>query len=156
MNEPQTSASDQVAARQAWMASLAKAASPELLELWAAWPQKPGYKLLRPPETGLIMVQGRVGGSGSRFNLGEMTMTRCVVVLDDGTTGYSYIAGRKPEHAQVAAILDALMQRPEQAAQIQQKILGPLERKRQLQAERASVESASTKVDFFTMVRGED
>ncbi len=34
-----------------------------------------------PPRPGMTLVRGRMGGTGSPFNLGEMTVTRCVVRL---------------------------------------------------------------------------
>ncbi|MBV5333620.1 phosphonate C-P lyase system protein PhnG, partial [bacterium] len=42
---------------------------------------------LRPTETGLMMVQGRAGGTGQRFNLGEVSVTRCVLKPDANVTG---------------------------------------------------------------------
>ena len=61
--------------RQEWMALLARAPLP-LLEQ-ALQPLEPSRKTewLRRPETGLYMVQGRAGGTGGRFNLGEITVT---------------------------------------------------------------------------------
>ena len=67
---------------------------------------------MRGPETGLVMVRGRAGGSGSPFNLGEMTVTRCTVQLGSGTAGHAYIAGRDERQAELAAVADALLQDP--------------------------------------------
>ena len=54
------------AARSIWMALLARAPLP-LLETHLA-PQCEGdLQWLRPTETGLMMVQGRAGGSGQRL-----------------------------------------------------------------------------------------
>ena len=114
------------------------------------------YRFVRRPEVGLIMVQARVGGSGRRFMLGEMTITRCVVALDDGPSGYSYIAGRDERHAEVAAVLDAMLQDPASAPKVQEMVLKPLEEDLLKQRKLAAAQAAATKVDFFTMVRGED
>ena len=62
------------AARQHWMSVLAKATPTEILTAWDEMTGKPDYRFIRPPETGLVMVQARAGGSGQRFNYGEMTM----------------------------------------------------------------------------------
>ncbi|MEE4381134.1 MAG: phosphonate C-P lyase system protein PhnG, partial [Pseudomonadales bacterium] len=79
-------------ARRAWLGELAKADAGELERLWDALPEeaRPAFTTLRAPEFGLVMVRGRTGGTGDRFNLGEMTVTRCAVRLADGTTGVSY------------------------------------------------------------------
>ena len=92
------------------MSALAQAEPPAVEAAWAALPAKPSYRLLRAPETGLVMVQGRAGGTGAPFNLGEMTVTRCSVELPDGTVGHAYVAGRDARHAETAAVLDALLQ----------------------------------------------
>ena len=35
---------------------------------------RPGHARVRGPETGMVMVRGRAGGSGGRFNLGEKAL----------------------------------------------------------------------------------
>ncbi len=70
---------------------------------------------MRGPEGGLVMVRGRAGGGGAPFNLGEMTVTRCTVRLGSGLVGHAYVAGREPRRAELAALVDALMQDPERA-----------------------------------------
>jgi alpha-D-ribose 1-methylphosphonate 5-triphosphate synthase subunit PhnG len=101
------------------------------------------------------MVRGRIGATGAPFNLGEMTVTRCALKLSDGTVGHAYVQGRDQSHATRAAIVDALMQ-SEGVEQVDAAILAPLRaeeaEKRTSRAEKA----AATKVEFFTMVRGED
>ena len=103
----------------------------------------------------MTLVRGRMGSTGSPFNLGEMTVTRCVVRLADGRTGYSYVAGRDKRHAELAALADAHLQGADAAAW-QARLIEPLAR---TQAERRAAqeaEIATTKVEFFTLVRGED
>ena len=58
------------------------------------------------------MARGRPGGDGAPFNLGEMTVTRCTVRLEDGTVGHAYVAGRDMRQAELAAVLDAVLQGP--------------------------------------------
>ncbi len=143
------------AARRRWMAILAKADPEEVADCWTKLGGAPAFDLLRRPETGLVMVRGRTGGDGSPFNLGEMTVTRCSVRLADGTVGHAWIKGRNADHALQAALLDALFQGGDAGG-----VLGlELDRLAGLQAarrENASRKAAATRVDFFTMVRGED
>jgi alpha-D-ribose 1-methylphosphonate 5-triphosphate synthase subunit PhnG len=139
-------------ARKEWISTLAKARPAELQRLFA---ELPAHDLLRPAEIGAVMVRGRVGGTGAPFNLGEMSVTRCSVRLADGTVGHAWVQGRDKDHARRAAVIDALMQ-TEAAADLRGKVLVPLaETARQLRSARAE-KAAGTKVDFFTMVRGED
>jgi alpha-D-ribose 1-methylphosphonate 5-triphosphate synthase subunit PhnG len=138
--------------RQNWMGLLARARPDRLAELL---PNLPEHSFLRPPEVGAVMVRGRTGGVGQPFNLGEMTVTRCTVTLSDGAVGHAHIQGRDKAHATRAAILDALLQGAAGAAMTAH-VLAPLTAeeaaKRQSRAEKA----AATKVEFFTLVRGED
>lgn len=139
-------------ARKSWMATVAKAAPGRLKALL---PDLPPHTVLRQPEIGAVMVRGRAGATGAAFNLGEMTVTRASVRLDTGAVGHAWVQGRDKGHALRAAILDALMQGPT-AADIATRILRPLEDEaRAARADRAA-KAAGTKVDFFTMVRGED
>ena len=143
------------AARRAWMSLLAKAPEAELKRLWAARGEEPVFDWLRNPEIGGVMVRGRAGGTGAAFNLGEMTVTRCALRLADGTVGYAAVQGRDRDKARIAALADALMQGAG-AATLRAELLDPVEA---LLAERAgqrAARAAKTKVDFFTMVRGED
>ena len=142
-------------ARRRWMSVLAKASPDELERLWRALPAAPTWQPLRAPETGMVMVRGRAGGTGQRFNLGEMTITRAAVRLDDGATGFGYVAGRDNRHAERAAVVDALMQDPAGRAAIEAAIIGPLEASHQKAKQAAGRKAAATKVDFLTLVRGD-
>ena len=142
--------------RQNRMNILARFRVEDLEAALAGWPDRPDYKILRGPETGLTMVQARAGGTGRRFNLGEMTITRCSVQTGDGYIGHAYLAGRSFRRAELAALVDALAQDPAKTAQVQSEILVPLQKK-SLETQKAAAEkTAATKVDFFTMVRGDD
>jgi len=135
------------------MGLLAKADEEALAGLWAIWPDKPAYDWLRRPETALVMVRGRMGGTGAAFNLGEMTVTRCAVRLAGGAAGYAYVQGRAPRKAEIAALVDALYQTPAARPRIDQAILKPLAETAAAAQRSAAAETAATKVDFFTMVR---
>ena len=141
--------------RQRWMAVLARASTGDLRRGWNAITDAPQYRFLRQPEIGLAMVRGRAGGTGTRFNLGEMTVTRCVVETDSGCTGHAYIAGRDTEKATLAALFDALLQNADRRAALLATVIAPLamDQNRRIRERQSKV--AATKVDFFTMVRGD-
>lgn len=149
-------ASARTAARRHWMSILAKATPPEILTAWDEMTDKPDYRFIRPPETGLVMVQARAGGSGQRFNFGEMTMTKCIVELEDGTAGHAYVAGSDSAHAEIAAVFDAVLQTATGHGEVMESVISPL-RLRQIDSRRnVETKTAATRVDFFTLVRGED
>lgn len=140
--------------RRTWMGLLARAPADDLALLWAAHGLAPDFEWLRRPEIGMIMLRGRAGATGAPFNLGEMTVTRASLRLGEGTVGHAYVQGRGTDHARIAALIDALMQ-TDAAQALQAAILTPLAeaeaRRRSIRAAKA----AATKVEFFTMVRGE-
>jgi alpha-D-ribose 1-methylphosphonate 5-triphosphate synthase subunit PhnG len=136
------------------MGILAKAEAAELDEAWQSLDVAPTYAWLRRPEVGLVMVQGRMGGDGAAFNMGEMTVTRCSVRLGCGTVGHAWVAGRDVLKAERAAVLDALLQRPDDFARLAPQI-DRLDQLAAARSEMAAKKAAATKVDFFTMVRGE-
>jgi alpha-D-ribose 1-methylphosphonate 5-triphosphate synthase subunit PhnG len=136
------------------MSVLALASTEELAARWPA--TVPGFRRLRGPEVGLVMVRAQAGGTGLRFNLGEITVTRCAVQLADGTVGHACVGGRRPEHAERAAVLDALLQQPGGRAELEAAIVAPLEQAQALRRQGAVARSASSRVEFLTMVRGED
>jgi len=146
---------DPNAARKAWLSVLAKSAARDVAARWAEAGLDPAHEVLRAPETGAVMVRGRAGAVGAPFNLGEMTVTRCSVRLTSGEVGHAYVQGRDKTHALHAALTDALMQ-TDQSHAVDAAIVAPLRDAAQTcRAERAQ-KAAATKVNFFTMVRGED
>lgn len=154
------------AARAAWLRILALAQTDALDAAYARLGESgalPGYRLLRKPESGMAMVRARAGGTGAQFNLGEVTVTRCAVVLEDGdagsvdgTAGVAYVQGRGVRHAEQAAVLDALLQRPAWHQRVQDIVLAPLAQTLAEHAAHEAATAAQTRVEFFTMVRGED
>ena len=145
---------DQLAARRDRMGLVARSGG-RIAALMAPADLEAPHQVLRAPEIGSVMVRGRMGATGSAFNLGEMTVTRCSVRLHDGPVGHGYIQGRDANAAKAAALVDALMQ-TSAAARIEAEVLDPLRiedtKRRQTRGDKA----AATKVEFFTMTRGED
>lgn len=109
---------------------------------------------LRVSEGGLVMLRGRMGGDGRPFNLGEATVTRAAIRLEDGRTGFAYQLGRDPAKARKAAILDALVQGPERLSV--ERALEPIRARIADEAATKARRVAATRVNFFTMVRGDD
>ncbi len=138
------------------MAVLAIAEPGEMTRLWETLEIDPAFSLLRGPETGLVTVRGRIGGGGSPFNVGETTVTRATVRLDDGIVGHAWMLGRDHTKATLAAVIDAVAMRPGMAGAVEEAVIAPLERLAKEADLRLAEETAATKVDFFTMVRGED
>ena len=137
------------------MGLLAKSSPARLAALMDTASDMPDFTWLRVPEAGGVMVRGRMGGTGAPFNLGEMTVTRCALRLASGEVGHAYVQVRDKAHAQRAALVDALMQ-TDRAPDLRATVLDPLESEREAQIATRAAKAAATKVDFFTMVRGED
>ncbi len=138
------------------MGVLARASRAELCDALEQLEDIPAFEEVRRPETGLVMLRGRIAGTGAPFNLGEATVTRAVVRLASGETGFSYVLGRDDDKARIAALIDALWSIEARQPEVERKVLSPL-RAGQIERDRAEAErTAATKVDFFTMVRGED
>lgn len=125
-----------------------------LAALWETWESRPQVQPIRAPETGLIMLRGRIGGGGAPFNMGEATVSRASVRIDSGEVGHGYCLGRDTGKAHLIAILDALFQR--EPANVEFAILRPLRDIACAADKQRRNETAATKVEFFTMVRGED
>lgn len=146
---------DEAAARRARMAVLARAGEADLVRLWSGFDPSVEAETLRGPETGLVTVRGRIGGDGAGFNLGEATVTRATVRLATGEVGHAWALGRDREKARIGALVDALGQ-TDRAAAVEDAIIAPLRAAQEREDERLAEETAATRVDFFTMVRGED
>ena len=144
------------AARRRWMSVLAQATGAEIERAWQALPERPEYRVVRRPEVGLVIVRGRAGGSGAPFNLGEMTVTRCTVDLPSGMAGHGYVAGRDVRHAELAAVFDALLQDPLLTTRLEEAVIAPLEAGQRERRRQMAARSTPTRVEFFTLVRGDD
>jgi alpha-D-ribose 1-methylphosphonate 5-triphosphate synthase subunit PhnG len=144
------------AERKAVMATLAQASGDDIVRLWNEAGLPSQAELLRGPETGLVTLRGRIGGGGAPFNVGEATVTRATIRLPSGQVGHCYALGRDKQKAKLAAIADALWQDPARRAEVETRLIAPLRSALTTAQEKRRAETAATKVDFFTMVRGED
>lgn len=157
---PPSPPQEEIANRQRWLAVLAKAPPGELQAAWDALARKPAHRVLRRAETGLVMLRGRIGGTGRPFNVGEMTMTRAAVQLLDASgavcsTGFGHVAGRSARRAELVALFDAMLQLPEWHDAVEHQVVAPLARRQQAAKAALAAKVMASKVDFFTMVRGE-
>jgi alpha-D-ribose 1-methylphosphonate 5-triphosphate synthase subunit PhnG len=140
--------------RRAWLAMLAHAPRGPLLALSQRATDGLRFESMREPETGLVMLRGRIDGSGNRFNVGEATLVRCVVrlrIYNDATVGVGYCLGRDAERARCVAELDALLQQPSRHADVMRGVIEPL--RRQIDAARAVAQrrTAASRVVFHTL-----
>jgi alpha-D-ribose 1-methylphosphonate 5-triphosphate synthase subunit PhnG len=140
--------------RRDWLSCLAKAGHDRLIAFAAPYAGT-GHEILRPAEIGTVMVRGRIGATGAPFNLGEMTVTRCSLRLASGEVGHGHVQGRSKEAARLAALVDALMQ-TSAAPEVRAAVLVPLMHDHDHARSSRAAKAAATKVEFFTMVRGED
>ena len=139
----------ETAARKAWMAVLARAPAATLEA--ASQGLLPDYTRLRGPEIGLVMLQGRAGGTGQPFNLGEATVARCTVRTGAGQVGHAYCLGRDLRQAELAAAIDAALQDPAQHDRIDAAVIQPLAAAQAAQRGESARRAAATQVQFFTM-----
>jgi alpha-D-ribose 1-methylphosphonate 5-triphosphate synthase subunit PhnG len=140
--------------RQRWLSLLAKSPCARLEALWAEIQSElPPASALRRPEIGLVMVQGRISGTGAAFCAGEMTATRAAVRLDSGEVGIGYVGGRNARHAEIVATVDALGQRAEWRGLLDRRIVAPLAEEAEARRRLAAQRTNATKVDFFTVAR---
>ena len=155
-NSTQSLPSD-TAARKRRLSVLAKTEEAVLSRLFAELTQTHpvgDYTVLRAPEVGTSMVRGRAGGSGAPFNLGEMSVTRMSIRLPSGAVGHGYVQGRSKEAARMVALLDAMAE-DGMADTVDRLIVTPLEQMAHTARAARAAKAAATKVEFFTMVRGE-
>jgi len=138
--------------RRGALGLLARSPASLLTECLAGIGGLPPFTWLRKPETGMVMLRGRIGGDGARFNLGEATITRCTLRLADGTVGVGTVRGRSARQAEMIALCDAMLQQPAVRTDVLD-ILADAERERNA---RAAAATAGSRVDFYVLVRGED
>jgi alpha-D-ribose 1-methylphosphonate 5-triphosphate synthase subunit PhnG len=142
--------------RQTILSVLARSKLNDIKHHWQDKLENHSYETIRPPQTGMVMSVARAGSSGEPFNLGEVSVTRCAIRLDSGETGVGYVTGSSKDHALHIAVIDALAQTEDQQQSLQREVIKPLQKNLQLLKKQREEKADATKVDFFTMVRGED
>ncbi|MBV8425889.1 MAG: phosphonate C-P lyase system protein PhnG [Hyphomicrobiales bacterium] len=138
------------------MSILVAAKASEFAAAEAAIGPLPGFRHLRRPETGLLMLGGRIGGEGAQFNLGEATVTRCHIVTETGTEGAAYHLGRDLAKAEKAALFEALAREASWRHKVEAALLAPVKARVDEERRSKAADTAATRVEFFTMARGED
>ena len=136
------------ATRQHWMSVLAHSQPAELAARLNALNITADYEVIRTAETGLVQIQARMGGTGERFFAGDATLTRAAVRLPAGTLGYSW--------AERCALIDALMQQSRHFQNLSETLIAPLDADRMARIAARQAEVNASRVDFFTMVRGDN
>ena len=139
--------------RKDWMRILALSDRKDIEAACRRLAPLPNYRLVRGPEIGMVMVQGRTGGVGAPFNLGEATVTRCTLQVDQGAAGTAYVLGRDRRHVELAALLDALLQDPQRQPQVMSDVVQPLAATLRAREADQAQKTAATKVEFFTLAR---
>ena len=142
--------------RKRVMRASSQASAEELAQGVASLGDAEGVTNIREPETGLVMLRGRMGGDGRPFNFGEATVTRAVVKLHSGEIGFSYLLGRSKTAARHAAVLDAFAQRKSDANELETNFVAIVENRVSAEVTQRAQKTDATRVDFFTLVRGED
>lgn len=139
--------------RRHWLGVLARASLADLDSAVRRFGVPAGERV-RAPEVGMVMLRGRAGGAGDVFNLGEASVVRCAVRIGDAL-GVGYALGRERRKAELIARLDGSLQDPDRCAELRREVVAPLAAAQQERRDRQSRETASSRVDFFTLVRGE-
>ena len=143
------------APRRDWLAVLARASLADLEALAPLPGTLPPITYVREAETGMVMLRGRIGGTGDAFNLGEASVTRCALRFADGPLGVGYTLGRNRRKAELVAVFDALLQDPVAHPDLAAAVIVPLAQRQAGQREAASRSTAESRVEFFTIVRGD-
>jgi alpha-D-ribose 1-methylphosphonate 5-triphosphate synthase subunit PhnG len=133
------------------MRILARASTAEIEQCLDNLPPLPAHTPLRGPELGCVLVQGRAGGGGAPFNLGEMTVARCTVRTETGGIGHAYVRGQDLRQAELAAAIDAALQEPDQHDAIEAAVIAPLAAIQGARRAAIAAEAAATRVQFFTL-----
>jgi alpha-D-ribose 1-methylphosphonate 5-triphosphate synthase subunit PhnG len=143
------------AGRTEWMGVLARSSASDVISTAVPLLTDIHFELTRAPQSGLVMVRGRAGGTGAPFNVGEVSVTHCAVRLANGPLGLAYVQGRNHRHAVIAALLGALLQTDRQS-ELHTALVAPLARKLADRSLLRRRKAAATRVEFFTMARGEE
>jgi phosphonate C-P lyase system protein PhnG len=70
---------------------------------------------------------------------------------NDGHALHAYVAGRDRDKAKLAALADAMLQQPQRAALLQERVIAPLEQAQRTRRETTARKAEATRVQFFTL-----
>jgi alpha-D-ribose 1-methylphosphonate 5-triphosphate synthase subunit PhnG len=143
-----------VSARQAWLAVLAHAPRAELALRAGRAVAGRHFDWLREPETGLALVRARIASRGDRFNLGEVTLTRCIAritIAGHASAGVGHTLGRDEQRARWVAQIDALLQQPTLHDRLQAEVIEPLRAARAAVLAQEQARHAASRVAFYTL-----
>jgi alpha-D-ribose 1-methylphosphonate 5-triphosphate synthase subunit PhnG len=143
-------AADQTARRR-WLRVLALTPGDALHGIADARLAGESFTWLRRPESGLVMAQARAGNTGERFNLAEVTVSRCVVRSRYKTVGVGYALGRDLDRIETIAKLDALLQTPRWRAELDAAVVAPLAAALAATETRERLDAESTRVAFYAL-----
>jgi alpha-D-ribose 1-methylphosphonate 5-triphosphate synthase subunit PhnG len=148
--------SDEMRERRNWMELLARAPL-AMLENWirsaGGGDALPARIWLRKPEVGLAMLRARTGGAGERFNLGEVTLTRCTLRIETGEVGVAYVKGRSLRQAELAAFADALLQAAPWREAVRSRLIEPIRAHLEIKTAHDRHKAQATRVEFLTLAR---
>ena len=142
--------------RQEIMAVLASSSADEIDRHIRTIEPIPAHEEVRAAASGLVMLRGRIGGDGAPFNFGEATVTRAAVRLATQEVGFGYVLGRDHAKARLVALCDALIQHDAYRDRVERSVVQPIRERLHAERRLKAEQVAATKVDFFTLVRGED
>jgi alpha-D-ribose 1-methylphosphonate 5-triphosphate synthase subunit PhnG len=141
--------------RETWIGLLGSADCTDLESAVEKFNPAAAYDYIVKPETGMLMVQAKADGSNARFNLGEITVSKCILKVNGQYLGAGWTMGSDLRHAELAALFDGLLQDPEYHQAINETLIPLLREKQKARNDRLLKDAADTKVDFFTLKRGE-
>lgn len=144
-----------VLTRKRYLAILARASTAELEEARLLLGDLSDVQHVRPAEVGMTMLRGRIGGTGDAFNLGEATVTRCALRVGSGPLGVGYTLGCDRRKAELIAVFDSLLQGAEHSALIQREVISVYGARQSARTDALRQATTTSKVEFFTFVRGE-
>jgi alpha-D-ribose 1-methylphosphonate 5-triphosphate synthase subunit PhnG len=142
--------------RQENMAVLASSSADEIGRHIRTIEPIPAHEDVRVAASGLVMLRGRIGGDGAPFNFGEATVTRAAVRLASSEVGFGYVLGRDRAKARLVALCDALIQHEAYRDRVECHVVAPIRERLHAERRLKAEQVAATKVNFFTLVRGED
>jgi alpha-D-ribose 1-methylphosphonate 5-triphosphate synthase subunit PhnG len=139
--------------RQSWLRLFALASNQDLENMVRSTHIEERCKTLFGPQTGIVTVRARISGKGQKFNVGDACVTKAEVLFDNKVNGYATVMGGQARRALLVAMLDAAMAADigEPLASLVLQLAQQIEQ-RGMQRQQSA---ANTKVNFFTMVRGE-